>query len=129
MDIPQKILRLVRTGASSIASTGPLYKEVAGLDKDELVSKLGQALMLLSDIDDAIIELHPDMVADQRKLIEEDPAAFDAEYDKLDCAIEAENSGGFEEAKRLFSEIEDSSKIEDNRVRAQAGLYRVCSKS
>lgn len=129
MEPSERILRLLRLATTSLGSTGPLYREVEGLDNDAMLMKLGEALTKLFDIDQAVCKLHPDLTADQWKLITQDKEAFDAEFEKLACAMEAEEAGNFVTAKKLFTELNEGSQIEDNRVRSQAGLYRINEKS
>jgi hypothetical protein len=125
MEIPAQVLYQLRQASYSLASTGPLYNGIEGLDKVAMLKKLGLALSTISEIDESICNLQPELIADQWKLINQDKEAYDAERKKLHDAMEAEESGNFELAKKLFHEIETSSKIQDYRIKAQAGLYRI----
>ena len=129
MDTSCRILHLIRLASNSLGSTGPLYRDVEGLDKDVMLKALGTALSAIFEIDEAICKIQPELTADQWKLINQGKEAFDAEFEKLADAMEAEESGDLGSAKALFREIECSSQIEDNRTRAQAGLYRIDAKS
>ncbi|PMN74155.1 hypothetical protein [Enterovibrio norvegicus] len=128
MDSSEKILHLIRLASNSLSSTGPLYRNVEGLDKEVMLKAVGKALSSIFEIDDAICKLRPALTADQWKLINQDKDAFDAEFEKLDAAMEVEASGNLGTAQALFSDIESSSQIEDNRIRAQASLYRIQTK-
>ncbi|PMN87392.1 hypothetical protein [Enterovibrio norvegicus] len=131
MDSSEKILHLIRLASNSLSSTGPLYQNVEGLNKEVMLKAVGKALSSIFEIDDAICKLRPALTADQWKLINQDKDAFDAfdaEFEKLNAAMEAEATGNLGTAQALFSDIESSSQVEDNRVRAQAGLYRIKTK-
>jgi hypothetical protein len=125
MEASETILNLLRLASNSLVSTGSLYKEIEGLDKDAMLKKLGSALGTILEIDETICNLEPELTADQKKLINQDINAFDAEVRKLEFALRAEESGNFDLAKELFTEIETSSQIRDYREKAQAGLYRI----
>lgn len=129
MDTSSKILHLIRLASTSLGSTGPLYRDVEGLDKDVMLKTLGKALSAIFEIDQAICKIHPELTADQWKLINQDKDAFEAEFEKLADAMEAEELGDLAAAKMLYAEIERASQIEDNRTRAQAGLYRIHAES
>ncbi|PML82127.1 hypothetical protein [Enterovibrio norvegicus] len=128
MDSSEKILHLIRLASNSLSSTGSLYRHVEGLNKEVMLKAVGKALSSIFEIDDAICKLRPALTADQWKLINQDKDAFDAEFEKLNAAMEAEATGNLGTAQALFSDIESSSQVEDNRVRAQAGLYRIKTK-
>ncbi|MBE1275439.1 hypothetical protein [Enterovibrio baiacu] len=128
MDSSEKILHLIRLASNSLSSTGQLYQNVEGLNKEVMLKAVGNALSNMFEIDDAICKLRPSLTADQWKLINQDKDAFDAEFEKLNTAMEAEASGNLDTAQALFSDIESSSQVEDNRIRAQAGLYRIQTK-
>lgn len=129
METSSKILHLIRLASTSLGSTGPLYRDLEGLDKDKMLKKLGLALSTIFEIDEAICKVQPELTTDQWKLISEDKDAFNAEFEKLVDAMEAEKKGDLNRAKLLFTQIESSSVIEDNRTRAQAGLYRINEKN
>ncbi|MEZ9525143.1 hypothetical protein [Enterovibrio norvegicus] len=128
MDSSEKILHLIRLASNSLSSTGPLYRHVDGLEKEVMLKAVSKALSSIFEIDDAICKLRPALTADQWKLINQDKDAFDAEFEKLNAAMEAEATGNLGTAQALFTDIESSSQVEDNRVRAQAGLYRIKTK-
>ena len=127
MDNSKKILHLIRLSATLLSETGPLYKEIENLDKNLMLKKLGNALSNLFEIDQAVCGLEPELVSDQWKLINNNKEKYRAEFNKLDDAIQAENDNNLQLAKKLFDEILESTEIKDNKIRAQAGLYRINS--
>ena len=127
MDNSKKILHLIRLSATLLSETGPLYKEIKNLDKNLMLKKLGNALSNLFEIDQAVCGLEPELVSDQWKLINNNKEKYRAEFNKLDDAIQAENDNNLQLAKKLFDEILESTEIKDNKIRAQAGLYRINS--
>ncbi len=129
MDTSKKLLHLVRLAASSLALTGPLYKNVDGLDTEYVRERLGKALATIFDIDKAMCDVLPKLTSDEWKLICQDKESFKAEMERLDSALAEEALENVDVAEKLFAEIESSTPIEDNRVRAQAGLYRLSSKT
>jgi hypothetical protein len=125
MEASKKISQLIHIATNALGETGPLYKEVSGLDREKSLKTLGKALMTIWEIRDSICELHPELISDQWKLINQDEEAFKAEGELMQKAEAAEQEGNFQLAKKLYKQIEAESKIQDYRIFSQAGLYRV----
>ena len=121
----ENIEKLLRLATLALGEAGPLFRDVLGLEKAQALKSLGHALCSIREISSELYKLHPDLIADQEKLLTLDQQAFHREACRLREAYDAEKNGAAEQAKALFETVASESVIRDYRIHAQAGLYRI----
>jgi len=125
MNHAENIESLLRLATLALGETGPLFRDVIGLEKSQALKSLGNALCSIREISSALYTLYPALIADQEKLLTQDQQEFHREASRLREAYDAEKNGAMEQAKTLFETIASESAIRDYRIHAQAGLYRI----
>lgn len=102
-----------------------VIRECSEIDTKKNLYRVGHAINSLWEIREQIYAVNPELKQDFVSEFERDENRYDAMSELYSSAWQAEESGQFGEAERLYKELLQQSNYGHFRRLAEAGLYRV----